>query len=540
MSSNINLNPEIWSKNGDVHVRGHAFHEGEYKAAKDLAALVKDTENVDELSLLLSSLNGFFSVVVDDNNKTIFAADRMRTGPIFYSLVDNELQVSDNCGWVIKQTPDLTKSELSEVEYETTRFVTGPYTLYEEVKQLQSGEVVVFEKDSASFSTQQHHLHTVTESNYEQSELNQEFQRVLDSVFERLTEVADGRPIVVPLSGGYDSRLIALMLKRVGYDNVITYTIDTGGDTTSIAREVAEDLGFPWVTAEETHSEWDELYNSDEWNDFFDMAGYLGGLPNPTGIPTMKKLRRSGKIPEDALIVPGHSALDSMKATPKDLENTDDINLQQLTDHIVKQHYKYNEKTDIPKEMISDRIVESIGIGTSHAPKSSDEAFERWRLKERRTKLIFNGNRNFDFFGWDCWVPLEDNELYEFWRKVPMEQKRHRSFYENHIENLYVEVGGVSPEKAGVVEDESLKMELADKIRDLPIWPVVRQMYYAWDNSLLKYEYMKRFQLDEIYESDYRFGIMSPEKLQEHYEGQKYIFFSLLARSTTDKIDLQD
>ncbi|WP_336037521.1 asparagine synthase-related protein [Halobacterium yunchengense] len=519
-------------------MRGHAFYKDEYQDAENLASLVQETDDVEELSEFLSSLNGFFSVVVDADDETVLASDRMRTGPVFYSVDDGKILVSDDCGWMTKETPPLTRSKVSEVEYETSRFVTSSNTLYKEISQLQSGEIVVFDKSSADISTYQHHTHTTTNSRIDEDELRIEFQRVLDAAFERLIDAADGRPIAVPLSGGYDSRLIALMLKRLEYENVITYTVNTGGDTLAIAERVAENLGFPWVTANVTHDEWGEFYNSDTWDEFFHSAAYLGGLPSPTEVPALMKLKRLGKIPEDALFVPGHSALDSMKATPEELERANDIQLGRLTDHIVDQHFKYNESTRIPSCDIESRVAESIGMDTSIEPRSSVEAFERWRLKERRAKLIINGSRVYDFLGWDWWMPLEDEALYEFWRRVPMSYKRHRSFYEEYIKILYADIGAVSIDEAKSTEDDSFKLMVADKLRGSLIWPLVSRSYALWDNSWMKQKYMVEYKLEDIYQSDPRYGIMSKSELKEYYDGQSYIFFSLLSRDTLEKIDL--
>lgn len=540
MSSKINLNSDVWAHRGRTFVRGDAFYNGEYRDAGELAGLVKSKNDIASLSSFLSSLNGFFSVVIDTDEEVIFAADRMRTGPVFYSVVDNELQISDDCGWIIEQTPDPSRSELSEIEYETSRFVTGPYTLYGEISQLQSGEMVVFEKATTSFSTRQLHTHTVTESQYKEADLESEFQRVLDAVFDRLVEVADGRPIVVPLSGGYDSRLIALMLKRVGYENIITYTVNTGGKNSHIAQKVSNNLGLPWITADSTHEEWKSFYRSNKWDSYFDQAAYLGSLPHPTVVPSLEKLGKNGDIPDDALFIPGHSALDSMKATPVKFETQDEVVLRELTRSVISQHYKYNEHISVPEDELQDRVATTVGLNTPSAPNSSVEAFERWRLKERRAKLIVNGVRAIEFTGYDWWLPLEDAELYEFWRRVPMEHKRHRSFYENFIENLYATMCGVSHREAGANADSDLKSTISQLIQGMPIEKFIRRSYDIWDDSRVKYEYMLRKRLDEMYESDPRFGIMSKETMKENYKGQSFPFFSLLALSATDKIEFEE
>jgi asparagine synthase (glutamine-hydrolysing) len=537
MLSKINLNPDVWVRDNETYVRGDAFYKEEYRSSEELVILIQETDGIKELSEFLSSLNGFFSIVINNSEQTILVSDRMRTGPIFYSVDERKLLVSDNCGWIIEETPALTRSNSSEIEYETSRFVTGSNTLYEEISQLQSGEIVVFDKSSADVSTYQHQVHRTTQNQFDENELETAFQRVLDSAFERLINAAGGRPIAIPLSGGYDSRLIALMLKRLNYEDVITYTVNTGEDTLAIAERVASNLGFPWVTAEVTHNDWSEFYNSAEWSEFFNSAAYLGGLPIPNEIPALKKLKNSGKIPKNALFVPGHSALDSMKATPEELEKANGIQLSRVTDHIIDNHFKYNESTEVPNPTIENRIIESIGMGTPTEPSCSVESFERWRLKERRAKLIINAIRAYDFFGWDWWMPLEDKALYEFWRRVPISYKRHRSFYKGYTENLYANIGSVSMDEARLTESEDLKSKVADILQNSPILPLVSYLYNLWDNSWVKVSFVRNFNLNDIYQSDPRYGIMTKSDLNNFYSGQSYIFFSLLSKETLGKID---
>ena len=72
--------------------------------------------------------------------------------------------------------------------------------------------------------------------------------RIYEDTFSRLISWLDGRQAVIPLSGGYDSRLIALMLKELGYNNVLCFTYNTGGAKweVDISRRVAKNLGFCW------------------------------------------------------------------------------------------------------------------------------------------------------------------------------------------------------------------------------------------------------------------------------------------------------
>ncbi|QKY21483.1 hypothetical protein B4589_014295 [Halolamina sp. CBA1230] len=537
MKSKIELSDEIWSERENVFVRGHAFHEDEYMEAAEISELVRETEGVSGLASLLKDFNGFYSIVVDRDEQTLIASDRMRTGPVFYASTENDFLITDDCGWILERTTENHRSDLSEIEYERSRIVTGPNTLYQEIDQLQSGEIVVLDKTENEIERRRHHVHTTSNEEYDPEELGEEFIDVLDNVFDRVIRAAQGRQIVVPLSGGYDSRLIALMLKRSGYENVMTYSDKSSGSKNAeVAKKVAENLDLPWSTVDITHSDWRSFYNSERWGEYFDKAGYLGSLPIPTHIFTLEKLIEEGEITRDAIVLPGHSALDTMKATPERLEGKSDIDLGELTSLIVDQHFKYNTHIQIPQRRLANRVAGSIGMDTPDEPESAVEAFERWRLKERRTKLIVNGNRPFDFVGLDCWIPLEDEELYQFWRNVPMEQKRHRSFYEQYITDIYTRTAGINPEEADEIADTTLKTKIADVIREYPIWPLVKNGYEHWEESRLRREISKRFEVHERYRSDPRLGILTEKQFKNLYNGQNYQFYPLLARMTTGNI----
>jgi asparagine synthase (glutamine-hydrolysing) len=71
--------------------------------------------------------------------------------------------------------------------------------------------------------------------------------KILIGIFERLIRRAQGRTIAVPLSGGYDSRLIVLMLKRLGYRNLLAFSYGLLKDEEScISRAMARSLDIQW------------------------------------------------------------------------------------------------------------------------------------------------------------------------------------------------------------------------------------------------------------------------------------------------------
>ncbi|MDI2587661.1 asparagine synthase-related protein [Psychrobacillus sp. NEAU-3TGS] len=130
-----------------------------------------------------------------------------------------------------------------------TGYVTGKNTLYTNVKQIQAGEYLVFDKKNKELRTSHYFkFHHGEYSKKNQDELVEELDQVHVRVFQRLIDSLEGRPAILPLSGGYDSRLIAVMLKRLGYENVICFTYGLCSNwEVKISKMVAEQLGFKWI-----------------------------------------------------------------------------------------------------------------------------------------------------------------------------------------------------------------------------------------------------------------------------------------------------
>ena len=106
-------------------------------------------------------------------------------------------------------------------------------------------------------------------------------QGVMENIIDRLIRFAAGRTIVIPLSGGHDSRLIALMLKKVGYPDLVSFSYGRPGNhEADISKQVADSLGVRWEFVEYSNDLWREWYESPEMKAYFDMAGNLSSLPH--------------------------------------------------------------------------------------------------------------------------------------------------------------------------------------------------------------------------------------------------------------------
>ena len=72
-------------------------------------------------------------------------------------------------------------------------------------------------------------------------------ENVTLNILQKIIDSADGRVIVVPLSGGYDSRLVASGFAYLGYKNVKCFSYGQKNNFESlISKKVAKKLGYDW------------------------------------------------------------------------------------------------------------------------------------------------------------------------------------------------------------------------------------------------------------------------------------------------------
>jgi asparagine synthase (glutamine-hydrolysing) len=89
-------NEQEWSTSDECYCKGKAFLGDALKDRADLAGLLARERNGDGLADKMDSLNGFFSTILDLDDSVFLAVDRVRSIPLFYSIADRKMLVSDD------------------------------------------------------------------------------------------------------------------------------------------------------------------------------------------------------------------------------------------------------------------------------------------------------------------------------------------------------------------------------------------------------------------------------------------------------------
>ena len=437
---------ESISQNGvAVHVRGQAHLGDEYLDTQALAERFLATAlqpsnppnvqtskplnlQASNLPALVSSLNGNWAAVVRTSSSAFFAVDHIRSIQLLYSQEGENFYVFDDVNDFRKEH----KLEIDEDcahEYLSSGYVYRNRTLFKEVYSLQAAEYVVASPIQTSnpptLQTSSTRYWRYVPNINKPVKTGPELVKKIDDAFlvamRRLVESVGDKRIVVPLSGGYDSRLIVNYLYKLGVKNVLCYTYGSKGNGESrCSKDVAEKLGYEWHCVEyspETKREWMTNLALD------DCYRYMC---NGTNRPcfqeyfAVKTLRDHGMIdPKKDVVVPGYYF--DVLAGSKILRSTCDYTA--VTNSLADENNFFLRKAFRGTNKAIARTF------NEHADISRKACFETFLWQERLTKFIVNAVRTYELLGFDWRLPVCDRGLFELWLSMPYSLRIERKYF---------------------------------------------------------------------------------------------------------------
>lgn len=328
-------------------------------------------------------------------------------------------------------------------------------------------------------------------------ELLKEHELSLFRSVNRLIKYANGRTIVVPLSGGYDSRLVATVLKKLNYDNVITFTYGrVNNPECLVSKEVAKLLGYKWIFIPYDNEKSYEWYNSCERANFSTYADNLSTILPDREWPAVWELKKRNLIPKDSIFAPGHSGdFISGGHIPKKLYGSK-VNDKQLVDEILKNHYimwnfdgvKKEWKNDFAKKILKCAEIKMFDRKDYASNEFAANLYEKWNFQENQIKRMINSVKIYDFFGYKYWLPLWDYEYMNFWCKVPLKYRINKNLYDEYVVKLYSQTANITIYEAQKREPALANKNILKKIYN-KITSTLYFLVFTGTNKLSKEEH---------------------------------------------------
>ncbi len=421
----------------------------------------------------LHTAKGHFALVwqVPGEEHCLAAVDNIRSIPVFFQ----DHQLSSYVPWLGVDNWDQARL----LPY--TGHCLHRHTLHQDWKQLQAGEYVKLSPNQAAQVSIYRPL------------LNQPSSCIPDiweqakSSFARLVSGESAQQTwVLPLSGGYDSRFIATMLKHVGVERVLCYTYGRPGNPEAlISAQVAQKLGYEWhfVAYDE---EVIGTYLQEEGLRYQDWASAGASLAHEQDWMAVKKLKARGVLPDNAIFLPGFGG-DVLAGSwyPAQTWRGQSAWLDDLLQG--PKFFSGRRDQQLDEDQVRAMIRAEVAQFPTEDQATAFAALQYWGLRNRMSKFLVNAVRVYEYFGYEWRLPFFDQDWVVAWLKIPDELKQGKHHYLSMAKEKLFKPMGVSFDLAPPKQMETrnrLKRLLPTRwIDPLKVW--LGQADH-WDHTLAR------------------------------------------------------
>jgi len=406
----------------------------------------KKNINKGYIKRLIKGIDDHFGIIVISQNWSFAAVDCARTFPIFWKKTDNKIVLSPQAKCIADQYESpIDKNQL--LAFQMSGYCIDEGTLWKGIKNINPG-YFIFIKNIENFSLEKYFLYQPWSIiNQPYSKYKEQLKVEIKKVLKNLINKANGRTIVVPLSAGLDSRLVASGLKDLNYNNVKCFSYGLKNNFESNASKIiAKKLEYNWEFVEINQSKAKNYYLSKKYKNFISNKVDGCAAISIQGLYAIDKLINDKYISNEDIIVNGNSG-DFITGghVPKIFDasiNNQDTNL--LFNEIIEAHYTKHyvlwdtllsdKNKNIIKAQLLLQIKKNIyNINNNFMPQGIAEFLE---YENRQTKFVNNGQRIYEAYNLKWHLPLWDKSFMEFWSNVPLKFKNNQKLYKDVLNEL--------------------------------------------------------------------------------------------------------
>jgi asparagine synthase (glutamine-hydrolysing) len=466
----ILLTNQSWYNKNDVWVTGFIRTENEFLKKESLINYFNVTDAISSFEEILKTANGQFSIVIKKGNEIWAATDRLRNWPLFYTNINGECIISDDCYKLAEMQTEKQFDQDAVDSFLASGYVINDLTLIKNIYQVEAGSYAVL--GNTKMSKYYHNVSRETINNYNIKTGAQKSVELLHFIFKNYLNALNDRFIAIPLSGGFDSRLVASMVARYHPENVLCYTYGIKDNKeVAPAKEVARRLGFKWINIVYDKEIIKDFLQDDFFNEYYPFVSNLSSMFFMQEYFAVKYLRLNKLIPDNTVFISGFSG-DMLAGSYLTSTLKEQMSREEISGFIFREYFrlirlKSREKANVIK-LIGEKIPDNVS--------ETWKVIEMWDIKERHAKFIVNSAKVFSFFGYDYVFPLWDNLLMDYFLNLHFSLRLNRRLYEYTLQeyifkdpdlNLKNEINPVPLQKSFQRFKEIIKPLVPAKIRNL-------------------------------------------------------------------------
>ena len=386
-----------WKTIEPISVIGYAFSDDILLKDDELITYFLEVKNEEEFIEKLKKLSGHFAVIIQTEKETFVAVDHIRSFPILIQKNENKITITDN------PINNHSYNKNAIADFEKIYCTQENETLLNNCHQLQAGEYAIINTTTQQFEIKTHYKHS---SKAKLSANIDTLKQVENELIQKIKTISANKTILVPLSGGYDSRYLVCLLKQNNITNVECFTYGKKESyEVLIAKNVAEKLNYKWHFIEYT----DELlttFFTENWNNYSNSNHHYTSLPHEQDFFALLYMKQENLLPENGIILNGFCQ---------------DLHTGSIFEPIKRVDIKNYifEKYQIPLR--------------STAYENSWNGYQEWFIKNRVSKFIINSVHVYSYFGLEYYLPFWNTNWIYFWYSLDIKNRMQQTFYNNYL-----------------------------------------------------------------------------------------------------------
>lgn len=427
---NVILEDKHWSR---FESAGYCVYSIGYAVTPQLDYLFGDKfcaailDNINNLSQFLRDINGQYSIIIASTKEYIIASDISK----LYSVFFNDTTISDNDNAFITDNAEI--SDIAEYWLKNFGATCAGETLLKGVKQSKGGVIIriasnnITEESYTNFLKPKAEITGITKKELAET-INFIFTQLKTSLFRK-----DGteRQVVLSLSGGYDSRVVAeRLVNHIGCTKLLFFTIGLNAKEQQTAINIAKILGQRCIRID-IEKEFPVIEVSDEMLSAFRTVGKLTSLHYVADYFALKYLREKGHLEDDAIFMTGHigDTLGGSAVRQWGIRKSD-------SPRIIA--YKIILSEFVPKCFLNAAIRKQIRNeleSSKHITPASCQLGMSWSVMNSSTHRIASECNNYTYFGYEVRSPLFSLPLLDIASR--MSHTNFHSLYNETLEDIF-------------------------------------------------------------------------------------------------------
>ena len=264
------------------------------------------TINIKECKKILELLDNHFGIIILSPKWTFAATDYSRGYPIFWKKEKKILKLSVQANLIKNKDKDIDLDQI--VAFRMSGYTIDNGTLWKNIKALNAGSFL-FTNYNNNFLVKKYFQYIPYQNNnLSYSDYRKKLKYQIDSLIKKIILKAKGNTIIVPLSAGLDSRLIASGLRQFKYDNVKCFSYGIKNNYEAVASEkISKKLGYKWIFVNITHTKAKKFYKSDNYKNYLKRTADGSAASTIQGLFAIDYLITKGFVKKGDIIINGNS-----------------------------------------------------------------------------------------------------------------------------------------------------------------------------------------------------------------------------------------